>query len=76
MRDLLLAGVLQGKNIKMSEGFQEFVKWIVIVVVIISVYNLVSGKTPYASYDNNSAPKTYRTTIIVGDQSATTFRNW
>ena len=56
----------------------ELVKWIVIFIVVISVFNLVTGKTPYneGSTSTNIQGKTYTATIIVGNQPATTYRNW
>ncbi len=57
----------------------ELVKWIVIFIVVISVFNLVTGKTPYngGNTNNNTIQgKTYTATIIVGNQPATTYRNW
>jgi len=61
----------------MSAEFQEFLKWIIIGAIIISVYNQVTSKAPSESVGvKNSTPKAYKTTIIIGEQGATTFRNW
>lgn len=61
----------------MSEEFGEFVKWVVIGVVVISVYNLVTERRQGVNYSQNiSAPKSYKTTIIIDDQTSATFRNW
>lgn len=61
----------------MSEGFGEFVKWVVIGVVIISVYNLITGKNSNANTVQGRNPtNTHRVTVIIGEQAATTFRHW
>lgn len=61
----------------MSEGFQEFLKWIIIGIIIISVYNQVTNKTPNGRFGvENLTPRAYKTTIIIGEQGTTAFRSW
>lgn len=61
----------------MSESFGEFVKWVVVGVIIISVYNLVSEKDKKSEIvQKTKVSNIPKVTIVINDQAATTFYKW